>query len=344
MKNLGSNILFLAFLLLIVYQDHSIGRPFNYYLVAYANDNWRTNVLFAKVDLENKAITFSENIDLVGELQFSNPIPLIHVNDTVFFISTLDGLSAKNSKQSSQMVSKYALANLRGNSVVYDQIRGVQLLDYKLNNGGMTEINYIDNNGKSLWGNLLLDSSRHLEIQFTRNENYDTINYPRILKFRGFCKLSSTNNNLYWDATPDGEYIIKMNVSIRSVQDTCRLTDDGHYNCLVGLAPGDSIIYVLNVYNHISAEPESLARITSDQGYTKLLRASNFAVMDSIPIEDPPVEAGYIGGGMGPCDRVGPYLVYYFSNSQDYRQFFPAMLFIFDTRNNQASWLRVGWR
>jgi len=66
--------------------------------------------------------------------------------------------------------------------------------------------------------------------------------------------------------------------------------------------------------------------------------------MESLAIQYPNSDSGYIGSGYGPCERIGPYFIYYFFDGEDYRYFSPAMLFIFDTRTNQATWLRVGWR
>jgi hypothetical protein len=58
----------------------------------------------------------------------------------------------------------------------------------------------------------------------------------------------------------------------------------------------------------------------------------------------PNIEGGYIINEIGECDNIGPYMVYYYFAQEDYRYFSPAMLFIFDTRTNEATWLRVGWR
>jgi hypothetical protein len=69
-----------------------------------------------------------------------------------------------------------------------------------------------------------------------------------------------------------------------------------------------------------------------------------FALLDSMPVPDYP-KGDYIDGPFDVADIIGPYIVYYFFESES-REFAvaPAMLFIFDTRTNQATWLRVGWR
>jgi hypothetical protein len=54
--------------------------------------------------------------------------------------------------------------------------------------------------------------------------------------------------------------------------------------------------------------------------------------------------ANYPGNERGMADVVGDYIVYYFFEDDWMGRFYPAMLFIFDTRTNQATWLRVGWR
>jgi hypothetical protein len=346
MRSRGNINLLLATILIVTYfTSWAVSQSNNYCLLAYAgNEESGNNILFQKIDLDSKSIVLSQTIDLTGELHIFNPAPILNNRDTIYLISTLDGHIGKNSDLANQEVTKYALLNSYGVPLKFGEIPFIHFLKFNFNNTVPLEINYLDGNKINKWGTINIDSSLNITIRFTHNKVYDTLSYPQIIKFRYFKNIVPTNDNLYWDGIPDGNYLLKMNGNSRILQDSVKLFEDSHFNCLAGLSPSDSLIYVFNIYNHITAEPESLARITSSRGYTKILWASNFALVDSIPIEDPPVEAGYIGSGSGPCDRVGPYLVYYFSRSDGMVEYSPAMLFIFDTRNNQATWLRVGWR
>jgi hypothetical protein len=72
-----------------------------------------------------------------------------------------------------------------------------------------------------------------------------------------------------------------------------------------------------------------------DPSTLRLLERHEIADFDS---------ANYPGNERGMADIVGDYIVYYFFEDDWMGRFSPAMLFIFDTRTNEARWLRVGWR
>jgi hypothetical protein len=52
----------------------------------------------------------------------------------------------------------------------------------------------------------------------------------------------------------------------------------------------------------------------------------------------------YLAKEFDNADYADDYLVYYFAKGDGYQRFDPAYLLIFDTRTNEATWLRVGWR
>jgi len=60
-------------------------------------------------------------------------------------------------------------------------------------------------------------------------------------------------------------------------------------------------------------------------------------INDFTPENYPSVESGL-------ADVVGDFIVYYFFDDEWMGKFYPAMLLIFDTRTNETTWLRVGWR
>jgi hypothetical protein len=315
-----------------------------YYLSAYQNDDWPTDILFEKIDLNSKSIINSVPIRLTGELQAKNPIPLSLRNQTIYFISTINGLPAKNCEYLNRRVANYAILNTDGVLIQQGQMPYFQILDYKILARGMVEINYSDSLGMNSWGNLSIINGATPHVNFTRRAVFDSINYPTISNFRYMNKIIGSNSLLYWVDNYSGRYILKLNYEQRILIDSLKIDSTNTSNHIIGIGNGDSVIYSFYLNYNIVGGPESTRKTSVDSSYLKLFRISDFSFIDSIPINNPANDSDIVGNSNGPCDRIGPYFVYYFFNGEDYRYFSSAMLFIFDTRTNEARWLRVGWR
>jgi hypothetical protein len=345
MRNYGNKTGIVAIYLFVMLFFCPPARPSNYYyLVAYEKDSLHTGVLFEKIDISTHNIIFSTPIELRGEVQFSTPIPLQSRITQLYFIATINGLSGKNTDVLNQITTYYAMCDSSGNIYHIGRFPNIQLLEYKKNVSGTIEINYIDSSGESVWGNLNVDNGGVAHINYLRREIIDTINYPNIGIFGYPRKISETNNAIYWHDSHLGRYVLKINPTSRLLVDSLNVDHANRLNHLIGLGELDTIVYSFNLSYNIMGGPVSLRKTSIDSSYVKTYRTSNFTLLDSIPINNPDTNLGYIGTANGPCEKVGPYFVYYFFGSGDYRYFSPAMLFIFDTRTNEARWLRVGWR
>jgi hypothetical protein len=107
----------------------------------------------------------------------------------------------------------------------------------------------------------------------------------------------------------------------------------------------NNLLYIFNLNYEIRFKNKIVKGYGQDwiESNVRVINLENFSLIDSIQVPDYP-EGDYISGSSGVADVVGNYIVYYFGSSNDMEIFAPAMLFIFDTRTNQAAWLRVGWR
>jgi len=104
------------------------------------------------------------------------------------------------------------------------------------------------------------------------------------------------------------------------------------------------LIYLFKINcNKINGYPGG-EKLSIDPSILVRYKALDLTLFDSTPISYPPIEDGYASCEWGDCRKVGQFLIHYFFEGEEPGYFSPAMLFIFDTRTNEARWLRVGWR
>jgi hypothetical protein len=177
--------------------------------------------------------------------------------------------------------------------------------------------------------------------------------YPQINGFRYFWKISQHNDSIYWDVSNDprndGAYLLKLDVPNRRLLDSVYICDFGQVTPRFALSSNDSIIYAFILNESCWANTEYGDTVIPQPSFLKIFSTKDLSLLDSIPIPNPVPDSncasfGYDDWDEDIYDRTGNYLVYFFMGSVAIERFVPAMLFIFDTRTNQATWLRVGWR
>ena len=193
-------------------------------------------------------------------------------------------------------------------------------------------------------GKIVLNPDHHLSIADSRENRFRDDEHPIISGFRFFNRMRNGNNRIYWNLIDRGMYLLNIDVTNRILIDSLNVGNDMDYSYLFALSSDDSLIYFFHINSNILGGPEEQQKKSIGPSYLLGFRASSLILVDSIPIIYPSLDYGYSFAEIGNCDWVGPYLVYYFFHGEDYRYFSPAMLFIFDTRTNEATWLRVGWR
>jgi hypothetical protein len=294
------------------------------------------------VNLETKRVINEISIAEEGELVNLIPTVINRRNDTLLFSAVNTKCYCKNTS-AGDYNTYLTLINRSTHNLLFSRNVPHQIL---------TDISleYPDNikiNGSIIDGNIdipvdgIYRLGRNMELEKTRNINiYDHPNTIRSLDLQGLARLIAPN--LYFDIY-DGHYYIIKTDNQSNIIDTLRLDEYENRNTI--LAAKDTILYVFS----INYEVHIKGRI--DKGYrqdwitpnVRIFNIMNFRLADSLSIPDYP-EGDFISSSYGVAKIDEPFITYYFGDSGDMDLLYPAMLFIFDTRTNEATWLRVGWR
>jgi hypothetical protein len=202
-------------------------------------------------------------------------------------------------------------------------------------------------------GDYTLGRDFSLVLRNRRPDNYSYDLYPGLGPFINLQPIASATN-IYRANHNYESFVVKTNPERSMIADTLKLISNGILIDSVLsdsisdrshiLAVIDTLVYDFNLnyefYGETITKTRDLGRIDS---HVRLYRLSDFTPLDSIPVADYP-PGDYPDGTFDVADVVGPYIVYYFFGREGLTRYAPAMLFIFDTRTNEATWLRVGWR
>jgi hypothetical protein len=315
-----------------------------YYTCSYEEPQWGTNLLFSQINLDSKILANTVSLPVRGQVFLKNPIIVERGNRTKFIVSAFDGLSGKNTQLLPETVSNYGVIGQNLNVLRIGEIEGVQIHSVERPGNSETWVKFINRLGGHKRGLINLRSDNGVQFSRIEEDPYIDSDYPAISGFRYFEKIAKRNHSLYWNTTSNGRYLLSIDIQNNILIDSLRLGSSGDYSNLFGLSDNDSLIYAFFMNYNYLGHPLSMQKLEIDPSYVKIFSSADFSLVDSIDIIYPPIDSGYVGRETGSIDKVGPYFVYFFFSGEDYRYFSPAMLFIFDTRTNEATWLRVGWR
>jgi len=150
-------------------------------------------------------------------------------------------------------------------------------------------------------------------------------------------------DDLFFAAFADYFYVIKTDANHEVFLDTLRCFPLESRSQIFALKDSMLYIFSLNYEVHISGRVEKGYGQDWIDSNVRIVRVSDFTLADSINVPDYP-EGEFVDWETAAAEVSGAYIVYYFGQSGDMELLYPAMLFIFDTRTNEATWLRVGWR
>jgi hypothetical protein len=153
--------------------------------------------------------------------------------------------------------------------------------------------------------------------------------------------------NLYSAIGGDGQFVIlRVNTFNDTIVDSLRLSAPFKMSKVSAFHPSTGKLYCFFLNYVYKCRSEDLNKVYGqDWGSPEVViyDPHTLVELDRIKIADC-TEEDYAGMAFGRAEIVGDFIVYYYSDSEGIEQFEPAMLFIFDTRTNEARWLRVGWR
>jgi hypothetical protein len=150
--------------------------------------------------------------------------------------------------------------------------------------------------------------------------------------------------HLYWSFHSMQYWLVKLNNSNNAVIDSLQLRHSKGESIPFAFHPGTNKFY--SFYVNWEMHTSMIEKTRQDEYINPevhIYDPGDLHLIQNIPIADYP-DSLYPGQEYGLADVVGDYIVYYFFQQDDVVNFAPAMLFIFDTRTNEATWLRVGWR
>ena len=327
----------------------------NYYVNTYgdSNDENLRPILIKAINLTSRQITDSVIVANYGYIWLKNPAQITSNGIQVLVTVVENGSYAKNSY-------------MGPNSVIYSVVQaGRDMTIVRRDSINDAIIDCFDQfPGEQTFR---LGLARHVDTSYTMilptgnyglNDNFDLLRqsifspeiYPGRLSNIGEFKYPTRINpqnprNLYY-CLKNYQYWLAHIINNQIVVDSLQLETDLPASAVFAYHPIRDKIYVF----HLNYEQHGKFR-ENDKNYgqnwiapeVSIYDPNTFQLLESHQIADFD-SSNYPLRERGVADVVGNYIVYYFFQDEWLGKFYPAMLFIFDTRTNQATWLRVGWR
>ena len=289
------------------------------------------------IDLDKKIITVEIEIAREGELIEIQPINVFYKGKACLISMTNTACYCKNT----------SVGDYNTHVAVIDSTNKTVLASYDIPHQITTEFYSL---GDSLFylGGSLENGPNHREIDevCTIDENYKIINVMPIAQYAKTHISPEIDykiiDGIYCDIV-DGQYrVCKYNREMQAI-DSLLLESSESRNII--FTAMDSFLYVFSINYEVHVKGRDDKPYGQDWISPSLRKYNikNFIMLDSIPLPDFS-KGDCVGWAPGIGERVGPYITYYFGKPGDMEILFPATLFIFDTRSNETTWLRVGWR
>lgn len=320
----------------------------SYFVNGYSlkDGDFYNNVLY-EINLESKEIADSIIFNVQGE--FVDKLPTLLRNNqgrSVLLIFFTNGVAGKNSHPLDTAVTYYYMINENSFTIIRaDRIISNIALSVKNKNGDTLDLDCIDIATSE-------DIERHYAVNWHDNMLQEIGHSPyrnrgdnnvRIGNYINPYLLASHARKKYYYAFYGDSY-----VNIFSTQNDSVVTSEMHAgdyaqeSIIIGYSPANNLIYNFDLrYKLLSSYPPAESP-DSIQNAVTIIDGLSFRIVNSIRLDLG--DDVYIAKELGEADYIDGYLVYYFARSDGYGQFDPAYLLIFDTRTNEAFWLRVGWR
>ncbi len=335
--------------ILIIFLHPIILKAQDYYYVnSYELHSDLISAKLAKINLSIKTVESEGEANIAGQIMIRKPILIRRNRSTYYMVPAVNMGPCKNCQYNNDSITtNFAIFDSDAIFYFSGALSNISIFDYINYRSDSAFINYTDFSGEITLKKkaALALQDRRLIIQERNRFPFDETIPDSLGRFTNIHPIYyNVNSPYFWTLISDGLYLLSYDYSGRSLLDSLKISANLDHSYIFGLIPGDSLIYIFYLNYNILGGPALLQKTNVDPSYAKILNTGNFSLIDSFEIAIPPLDSGYTAAENGSCDNVGPYLVYYFFTGEDYRYFSPAMLFIFDTRTNEATWLRVGWR
>ncbi len=333
----------------------NISKAEDYFILAYGqNSGASTRAVFLKrINLDSATVIDSLIVSQGGYIMSKNPVRIYLNNQTILIPFVQDGGINKNSSGESYTIY-YAMIRIDSllNLLKIDSISNARLIGLKQDTGeNKFRFSILaDTNENELFqlGNYTINN----QLNFIRTNGSSPEPWPQGIRnnanYKFLQRFNSPNpHNLCYAIGPDGGYwVVGLNNNRSVINDSLMLQTGLPVSTIFAYHPRRDKLYCiyLNYENH--GKMEELEKNYHQNWSTPevlIFDPNTFNLVERHSISDF-TDGNYPGLEQNMADVVGDYIVYYFFQDEWMGRFYPAMLFIFDTRTNEARWLRVGWR
>lgn len=326
-----------------------------YVLNAYDGDEVPSPIKTVFVDLDAKAVLDEIITGQEGQILNKKALSVGRDSDTFLISAAMEGCYCDNSIVGKNRV-KISILSAATRQLVYsyaDSDLFIDTFEKMPNHRIYIHAESHSEPRRSLNGDYNLGAGFSFVLRNQRPLDYSYGLFDGVERFE-YLKPLAPEMDIYRGNFGGESYVIKtsnnrrriINIlllnSINIVIDTVlsdSISDRSHI-----LAVTDTLLYDFNLnwefYSKSLNKSFDENRIAS---HVRIYNVADFALIDSFAVADYP-RGDYPDQSFDVADVVGPYIVYYFFGREGLTRYAPAMLFIFDTRTNEATWLRVGWR
>jgi hypothetical protein len=319
-----------------------------YYVNSYsARGNNAITTAVYKIDLASKRVVDSLYLGLAGEFINNRPLEIQRNRQPLMVALLNSGIPGKNSPPQGIFIARYAIINKNEFQILHqDSMPNYFIYDNISSQADSIKLDWIENT-PGLEGHYIgwfipnFDDNR---INLIRRQSYNMEyeNENIIGQFyNSSILLAATRLNYYWGLRDGLEAVIFKTDNSNNVLSQITVGDRNISSILAGYNPLDSLIYVFKLRFYLETYAPPISSPDSVTNVLERFRPFDFSLVDQIRLPENPY---IIANEAGNAEFINGCFVYYYSESEDYRSFQPASVFIFDTRTNEATWLRVGWR
>jgi len=339
-KTLGSVALFLCICGNALSQE--------YVVATYQDDSPISPIAVKRIDLPSKSESEAVTLPFGGEIITKEPIDFRRSGSLYFLLIATDGQPCKNC-QVWRPITRYAildssLAVARVDSVIdlgameyFENVRDSIILSFDQMVGNSLSVGELASFG--------ISSRLDFRISHRFPSDYNPRRALRIDPFNYIRSLPNAGVRLYWDTDENfGLHFLTVDRPRQRIVESLFVGSILAYSRIFGFSNADSTLYVFSLSYDVPRDQRYVVDRNNAPSFLKKYSTPGLSLIDSIPLPNIAPDSDYVRNELGACNVEGPFMVYYFFASDDYRYFSPAMLFIFDTRTNEATWLRVGWR
>ena len=339
----------LAAMIIFLFTCHFQTNAQDVYVNSYAlGDSYPAKNIVFKLDLASKSKSDSVILPVTGQFVDGYPFELSRNSFSALITIIQNGVPAKNAGPPKGHTDTYYCTVSQTNLSILnlDSLLFRAVVGFKKSDDNRLSIQWIDERNSNL-----LTQEDILELDVTNEpRTISTGQFERpdyslndIGHFKNPKKLLNTADTItYWDLGPSGAniYLFRHNPSTGILNQTL-IGDRTEMNIVLGYNESANKIYsFITPYKMYSYSPS----VYSSDTLNMTIGVYDPFTLSKIDSLTYPVGDAYAAMEIGTAESDGPYLYYYYFWQDGYGQFDPAYLLIFDTRTNEATWLRVGWR